>query len=166
MKDISQFENDIKNILQKQLQNELNVIGKKLISKAKENIQTEVYDAYTPSLKMDENHYERTYRLKNGVTKSSIKNSKNNISMDVYVDDDFVKSYHYNDPGLGQLESYADIVEEGDNNPRHGYDYPLKNKNPNRFAYLKPRRYMRKTYEENEELIIKSIDSIISNFCK
>ena len=131
--------NEISYQLKKDLQPTLNNIASLLVEDAKNQVDVEVYSVYIPKI------YNRSRQLKNGITKSSVKDNGKSLEVNIYVDDDIVKSHHFNNEKYS-LESYAEIVETG-----KGYDFDYS------YEYNQPRAFMKRTLEVNINDILKKI---------
>lgn len=109
---------------------------------------------YTPKI------YQRTHRIDRGV-KSNTSEENGEILLEVYIDDNIVKSNHIDKyQSKGKTEPYAEIIELGHDKHSHGYDFPTDGR------FTSPRPFMEKMLEENKDEIINFIGKSLENILK
>lgn len=121
------------------------------------NVNEIVYNSYSPQT------YERDM-LEGGLADTD--NMHHNItsignSIDLTVENNTLNNPNYNPYNKSPFE-IAGLVEYGSNNGYGYYDYPIKNKNPEIYNYLKPRPFIEKTKQDLEngkarEIFIKGL---------
>jgi len=123
------------------------------------NVKEIVYGAYSPvtyDRDMDDGGLSDTENMYH-----EVKFDGNSISLT--VDNKTMSNSDYNPHNKSQFE-IAGLIEYGNDGGYGNYDYPFGNKDVNKYSYLRPRKFIERTYLQLEngrarELLIKGLRS-------